>query len=177
MIRFLSDTEYRDTIPLLTACFGEDPEFLRDYYGDASVPGDVQHCRIAVKEVGGKIVSMVHLKPVTAVYDHAPENTRTLPVTYLMCVATDPAYRHRGYMDEVMHFVTDTLMSEGALWCFLIAVDRQIYRHLHFIHDWDLTPEALELLYADDGLTKASARLLNASHMEFPDRILSGFVS
>ena len=170
MPRFLSNNEFINTAPLFEACFGPDPEFMHDYFGDASRPGDVYHGRIAVKETDGRIVSMVHLKPVTAVYSRGLTR-RELPVTYIMGVATDPAFRHRGYMDEVMRFVTDTLTSEGALWCFLIAVDKQIYRHLGFVHDWPLSEEEQDLLYADDGLTDASACLLNASHMQFPDRI------
>lgn len=173
MIRFLKKEEYFLTIPLFEACFGSDPEFMDDYYGDAAHPGDVFDGRIAVKEEDGKILSMVHLKPVTAVRHTDRDELRELPVTYIMGVSTLPDQRHRGYMDEVMHFVMDALKSEGAGWCFLIAVNKDIYRHLGFVYDWKLSDRELELLYADDGLEDASACLLNALKMEFPDEIRS----
>ena len=106
MVRFLDKSEYFDTIPLFTACFGEDPEFLEEYYGTPAKPGEVFKGRIAVKETDGKIVSMVHLKPVRAWYDAKEGSNDGVHVSYILCVSTFPEYRHRGYMDEVMTFVT-----------------------------------------------------------------------
>ena len=164
MVRLLAKEEYFRTIPLFTACFGGDEEFMQEYYGDSSHPGAVFSGRIAVREELGEIVSMVHLKPVLAV-----RGNETLPVTYIMGVATHPDFRHRGYMDEVMGFVLDLLRSEGAPWCFLIAVDKEIYRHLGFLVDWRLTPEDAEMLYADDGLEDASGCLLGSRPLAVPE--------
>ncbi len=171
MVRFLDKSEYFDTIPLFTACFGEDPEFLEEYYGTPAKPGEVFKGRIAVKETDGKIVSMVHLKPVRARYDAKEGSNDGVHVSYILCVSTFPEYRHRGYMDEVMTLVTETLRSEGDPWCFLIAVDKAIYRHLGFVYDWKLTEAEAEMLYADEGLSDASAKLLNAKEMQFPSAI------
>ena len=171
MIRFLEKEEYFLTIPLFEACFGSDPGFMRDYYGDEAHPGDVFNGRIAVKEEDGRIVSMVHLKPVTAVYRKDAGGELKLPVTYIMGVSTLPDLRHRGYMDEVMGFVMDALQSEGAGWCFLIAVNKDIYRHLGFVYDWKLSDRELELLYADDGLEDATACVLCDMEMKVPDEI------
>ena len=171
MARFLDKSEYFDTIPLFTACFGEDPEFLEEYYGTPAKPGEVFKGRIAVKETDGKIVSMVHLKPVEVRYDAEEGRGGFERVSYILCVSTFPEYRHRGYMDEVMTFVTETLRTEGEPWCFLIAVDKAIYRHLGFVYDWKLTDAEAEMLYADEGLNEASGMLLNVKQMPFPSEI------
>lgn len=95
---------------------------------------------------------------------HADETGCKVP--YIMGVCTLPAYRHRGLMDRLMTLVIDRLRAEGYPWCFLIAVNKDIYRHLGFTYDWKLTERECELLYADDGLDTASGRLLNADHIE-----------
>ena len=174
MVRFLNKSEYLDTIPLLTACFGDDEEFISEYYGSEEKPGEVFKGRIAVKELDGRIVSMVHLKPVQAVYESDDPSGRSIDISYILCVSTLPAYRHRGYMDEVMGFVTDTLRREGAPWCFLIAVSKEIYRHLGFVYDWKLSDREAEMLYADEGLNEASGKLLNAKQMMIPSKIIPG---
>ena len=157
-LRFLEPTEYERTIPLFCACFGTDEEFLEEYYGHAKDrSGTVYRNRIAVleDEADGRIVSMAHIQPMTAEY-----RNRELPVSYLMCIATAEDCRHRGYMDRVLGLVTETLAEEGEEWCFLVPVDRAIYRHLGFIHDWRFRPEEAEILAADDGLEFCSAAIL-----------------
>lgn len=91
-------------------------------------------------------------------------------VPYIMGVCTLEQYRHQGFMDALMKLVIERLKSDGYPWCFLVAVDTAIYRHLGFTHDWKLTDEERDLLYADDGLDTASGRLLNADSIE-PVRI------
>lgn len=83
-------------------------------------------------------------------------------VPYIMGVCTLPEYRHRGLMDRLMTLAADRLKAEGYPWCFLIAVNKDIYRHLGFTYDWKLSERECELLYADDGLDTASGKLLNA---------------
>ena len=171
-VRFLEKNEFGRTIPLFEQCFGKDPEFEKAYYGDDVHGGEVLQGRIAVLEEDGKILSMVHLKPVLAEYGpaeeagdmpgHRPGAENAVPVTYLLCIATDPVCRHRGYMDRVMDLAEETLKAEGAPWCFLVAVDKEIYRHRGYVHDWPFRDEERELLAAEDDLTDCSAKLLNA---------------
>ncbi len=189
-VRFLEKSEFRKTIPLFEQCFGKDPEFEAEYYGDDAGTGTVYQGRIAVLEENGEIRSMVHLKPVTAVCGAAsdskmsdgpavgspapddPAAERIVPVTYLLCIATDPACRHRGYMDRVMDLAEETLKAEGAPWCFLVAVDKEIYRHRGYVHDWPFRDEERELLAAEDDLTDCSAKLLRAEQFQAP-RVLT----
>jgi len=138
--------------------------------------------RIAVLENdAGEILSMVHIRPMKAVYRLAQDSCEAkspeeeiIPVRYLMAVATKKACRHRGYMDRVMELVLETLTAEGDPWCFLIAVDKAIYRHLGFDIDWRISPAEQEMLYADENLTEASGKLLCADKMRIPDLIRPG---
>ena len=181
MVRFLEKSEFRRTIPLFEQCFGKDPEFEAEYYGDEAHAGQVLQGRIAVLEEQGRILSMVHLKPVLAEYcpagetavpaEGSPAARADIPVTYLLCIATDPACRHRGYMDRVMDLAEETLRAEGAPWCFLVAVDKVIYRHRGYVYDWPFQDEERELLAADDDLTDCSAKLLNAETFRAPSAL------
>ena len=71
MVRFLEKSEFGRTVPLFEQCFGKDPEFEAEYYGDDVHAGEVFKGRIAVLEEDGRILSMVHLKPVLAEYGPA----------------------------------------------------------------------------------------------------------
>ena len=94
-------------------------------------------------------------------------NSRSYPVPYILGVCTTPAYRHRGYMDTMLTAIIERLKKEGYPWCFLAPVDTAIYRHLGFDTDWGLTLREQKLLYTDDdGIEIASAKLLNADHIE-----------
>lgn len=189
MVRFLEKKEYASTIPLFTECFGDDPEFIAEYYGsvnaDGTCSGKIRNGHVAALEEGGKIASMVQIRYYSAELilgqeagnDGSSGSDRTsdtgsagslhFQVPYLMCICTDPAKRHRGYMDRVMQFVIDQMMYEGHPWCFLIPVDKAIYTHLGFLYEWKLNEQEQEMLYADEGLDTALARLLNAEH--FPE--------
>lgn len=160
MVRFLRAEEYPRTRALSFACFGDDA-FDEVYY---VTRGDIYKNRIAVKEQDGKIVAMLQLAPRKAWYGE-----KAIPVDYIMYVATDPAYRHRGYMDELLRFACDTMRQEGKEWTFLVAVNKEIYRHFGFVYDWRFHPEEADLLYADEGLTECSAKLLCADAFHVPD--------
>ncbi|MDO4265467.1 MAG: GNAT family N-acetyltransferase [Eubacteriales bacterium] len=166
MIRFLKEDEYGRTRALNDLCF-PDEEFSAAYYDD----GIVKKSRIAVKEIGGEIVSEAHAAPRKLWYRDPDGRPYSVEVPYIFCVATHPAYRHRGYMDEVLKLMLDVLREDGAPFAFLVPVDPAIYRHLGFVHDWTFGGEEAELLYADDGLTECSAKLLCAAEFRKPERI------
>lgn len=163
MVRFLAKEEYPRTRALSLACF-QDNAFDESFY---VTTGAVYQNRIAVLEQDGEILSMVQIAPRAAVIHGLKQ-----PAPYLMMVATRPEQRHRGYMDEVMQFVCTSLKEEGTPWTFLVAVDRNIYRHLGFSYDWPFAPNEADLLFADDGLTLCSAKLLCAERFEVPEAIV-----
>ena len=163
MARFLDKHENIRTRELFSLCFPDDG-FLMEHYGKQ---GEGLSCRTAAAERDGAIVSMAQLVRRSAVY-----GDRSIPVWYIMGVCTHPSYRHRGLMDEVLKLVLRELRAEGEDWSFLMPVDKAIYRHLGFVHDFDIgTEKELELLYADDGLSSCSACLLCGEHFQKPEKI------
>ena len=158
MARFLDASENGLTRELYSLCF-PDREFVSELYGPQ---GEAWRCRMAVAEEDGRIVSMAQVVRRYALYEEGQ-----LPVWYIMGVCTHPDMRHRGLMDQVMGLVLRTLRDEGEPWCFLIPVDRDIYRHLGFVHDMKLEDErSLEALDADDGLDTLSICFLCQSEEE-----------
>lgn len=166
MVRFLEKEEYERTRALNDACF-PDEDFSKEYYDG----GAIFRNRIAVKEIGGKIVSEAHFAPRKAWYRRTDGTPYAEEIEYILCVATDPVHRHRGYMDEVLEFALETMRKEGRPWTFLLPVNKEIYRHLGFVHDWTFHPDEADLLYADEGLTECSAKLLCAERFIKPERI------
>lgn len=160
MVRFLKPEEYPRTRALSLACFGDDA-FDEEYY---VTKRRIYENRVLVKEADGEIAAMLQLAPRKAWY-----GTHAEDVDYILYVATAPAYRRRGYMDELLAFACETMQKEGKPWTFLVAVDKEIYRHFGFVHDWRFHPEEAELLYADEGLTECSAKLLCAENFKVPD--------
>lgn len=181
---FLNKNEYCSTRNLFTECFGNDEEFMGEFYGVCDeagrCTGKVDDAVIAVIKDGDMPVAMVQYILVKAVSRDAERQSKAVDlrarkemtdasdiyddasiIPYIMGVCTLPEYRHRGLMDKLMKSVIDRLEQERYPWCFLIAVDRNIYRHLGFIYDWKLSEREQELLYADDGLDTASAKLLS----------------
>ena len=163
MCRFLKKDEYIKTRPLAELCFGNEDGFLDDYYAPG---GLISHGRIAVYEDEGAIRSMIHIVPMLMTSDG-----QTVPASYLLCVATDPDFRHRGYMDRIFDMILPVLEREGDAYVFLCPVDTAIYRHLGFTHDWIFDPVYADLLLADDGLTVCSTRLLNAHSFTPPAQL------
>ena len=181
---FLNKNEYCSTRSLFTECFGDDEEFMGEFYGVCDeagrCTGKVDDAVIAVIKDGDMPVAMVQYILVKAVSKDEERQSKAVDLStrkgkpdatdiygeasnipYIMGVCTLPEYRHRGLMDKLMKAVIDRLEQERYPWCFLIAVDRNIYRHLGFIVDWKLSNREQELLYADDGLDTASAKLLS----------------
>lgn len=166
MARFLKKEEYGLTRALNDLCF-PDEAFSREYYEE----GGILENRVVVKEMDGKVVAEAHLAPRKAWYRNTDGTEYAVDVDYILCVATAPAYRHRGYMDEVLELAISEMKKKGKPWTFLMPVDMAIYRHLGFTHDWTSNSDEAELLYADDGLSVCSARLLCAERFEVPERI------
>lgn len=161
-VRFLCKNEYERTIALFRERFGDDEEFISEYYGQDN------NKRIAVMEdEGGNIISMAHVMKYNVRYETGREET----VSYILCVATTKSMEHRGCMTKLMNYVMNYLKMTGEPWCFLIPVDREIYKSLGFVHEWKPKEAELDILYADEGLDTACAAMLNAESFERPHGI------
>ena len=159
-IKFLNPGEFNKTKPLAAECFGASAD-LDDYYEN-----DADSSRIAVLENDGQILSMVQLRRIMAVYDD-----HTIPVWYILYVCTSEKCRHKGYMDLVMNYVLESLKREGEAFTFLVPVDEDIYRHLGFVYSWKYNESEQDMLYADDGLDRCFACLLNAESFDAPVKL------
>lgn len=166
MTRFLREEEYGRTRALNDLCF-PDEEFSAEYYGG----GEVKKSRIVVKEIEGEIVSEAHAALRKIWYRHPDGTAYCEEIPYIFCVATHPEHRHRGYMDEVLGLMLERFREEGVPWTFLLPVNKAIYRHLGFVHDWVFRMEEADILYADDGLTECSAKLLCTPEFRKPEQI------
>ncbi len=171
ILRFLEKYEYIRTLKLFIECFGNDEEYISKLYGELDgeneCTGTIRaHEIIVIENELGNILSMVHIRPMAAQY---PD--KKISVGYIMCVATAESHRHQGLMDELMKAAEDYLRQRGDKWCFLVAVDKDIYRHLGYIYDWKFNKDEALLLDADEGLTECSAKLLNAKEFEPPKKL------
>ena len=74
-------------------------------------------------------------------------------------------------MDKLMKWTEERLTEEELGWTFLVAVNKDIYRHLGYIYDWSFNKDEAELLFADEGLTDCSAKLLCDKTFTAPVRL------
>ena len=107
-MRYLTQGEKENSRRLYECCFPEDSQKFVDYYYQ-------EKCRenkIAVIEENGKIISMVHANPFTVSCCGTQAE-----VHYIVAVATDPEYRRRGYMRQLMQQVLRDCRNRGEVFC------------------------------------------------------------
>ena len=123
MIRKLDVEEHIKTRKLWEKVFKEDtPEFL-DYYYSVKVKTN----EIYVIEDGDDIVSMIHLNPYQMRIEGEIYQTH-----YIVAVATDEAYRKRGYMRRLLCHVLDITEKRGEPFTFLMPASEAIYKPFGF---------------------------------------------
>jgi len=186
VIRFLEKEEYINTRKLMIHCFGNDEEFMKEYYSENSEIS-IYKGRVvaAVTEETGEIVAMAHVKYVkvyrnnnnlilgevegdTSSEYEVPEGfldgfikereEGLLP--YVMCVGTHESHRRQGLMDACLGMITDALEKEGYNRCFLVAENKEVYRHLGFIYDWRFHTGERDLLLAEEHNTECSGKII-----------------
>ena len=180
IIKFLEKEEYIDTIPLFKHCFGDDEEFIENYYAKDSDISIYNNEVVGAFDDTGMLLSMAHVKYIPVIkragnlilgdartdtadayavpqafYDAAGD---ILP--YICCVGTLKTCRHRGLMDGCLKLVMESLKQKGYRSCFLVAENKIVYEHLEFIHDWLLHPAERDLLLAEEHNKECSGRLL-----------------
>lgn len=186
VIRFLEKEEYINTRKLMIHCFGNDEEFMKEYYSKNSEIS-IYKGRVvaAVMEETGEIVAMAHVKYVKVYRNNnnlilggAGGNTSSeyeVPedfldgfikereealLPYVMCVGTHESHRRQGLMDTCLGMITDALEKEGYNRCFLVAENKEVYRHLGFIYDWRFHIGERDLLLAEEHNTECSGKII-----------------
>lgn len=99
------------TRPLYEECFDEGKTDYIDYYYKTIIKRN----EIVVVEDGDKIVSMIHLNPYVYNIDGKLQN-----IHYLVAIATEKQYRHRGMITIAMNKAIEYLKSLNEPFCYLV---------------------------------------------------------
>ncbi len=117
-IRKLELEEHGSTRPLYEEIFDEDSPSFVDYYYTEKTKDN----QIYVLEADGDIRSMLHLNP----YRLMVNGSEKL-VHYIVAVATQEAYRHRGYMKAIIKKALKDMYDNGESFTFLMPASEAIY--------------------------------------------------
>lgn len=164
-VRYLKKDEKNRTRDLYELCFPEDSEAFTDYYYTYKCTDN----EIAVIEDGEKICSMIHLNPFRiSLYGSV------CTVHYIVAVATDPDYRRRGCMRDLMHRVFHDMYRREEPFTFLIPANPDYYYSSGFEY-WE---NQIELKQESDGIWNgqqicAASDRECESMAEYSNRVLS----
>lgn len=141
-MRYLTQSEKRNSRRLYECCFPEDTQKFVDYYYR-------EKCRdndILVMEDSGKIVSMVHANPFTVSFCK-----NVAKVHYIVAVATDPTCRRLGYMRRLMQRILKDCRDRGEPFSFLMPANPAYYeplgyRYWNSQYVWEIPKEQESIL-------------------------------
>lgn len=122
-IRKLKQEEHIQTRPLYEEVFSEDSRQFVEYYYTEKAKDN----QIYVAEEDEGIRSMLHLNP----YQMSVNGTRK-QVHYIVAVATQEAYRKRGYMAALLKQALQDMYQSGETFTFLMPASESIYRPFDF---------------------------------------------
>lgn len=145
MIRYLKQEEKSESRALWEKVFSEDSKsFLDYYYSDR-----VRKNKILTAWSGDQPAAMLHRNPYEVVV-----KDRIWKVDYIAGVATDPDFRHQGYMRRLLARCFSDMYMERMEFCFLVPVDPAIYHPFDFTYICDLPKRVLN----EKGRTRLSRR-------------------
>lgn len=123
VIRRLKPEEHGRTRDLYEEVFLEDDKAFVDYY----YKWKVRDSRIYVAEDGGEIQAMVHLNPFLVSVRGEVQRLH-----YIVAVATQKQYRHRGLMRALLELAEQEMARDGEQFTFLMPAAEQIYAPLGY---------------------------------------------
>ncbi len=152
MIRYLKQEEKSESRALWEKVFSEDSQsFLDYYYSDR-----VRKNKILTAWKEEQLTAMLHRNPYEVVV-----KDRIWKVDYIAGVATDPGFRHQGYMSRLLGRCFSDMYMERMGFCFLVPVNPVIYHPFDFTYICDLPGRGLN--------EKGSFRLSRRAFMEWSD--------
>lgn len=122
-VRKLKREEHTLSRPLYEEVFSEDSKQFVDYYYTEKTKDN----QIYVVEEDGEIRSMLHLNP----YQVSVNGTQK-QVHYIVAVATQEAYRKRGYMAALLKQALGDMYQSGESFTFLMPASESIYLPFDF---------------------------------------------
>lgn len=152
MIRYLKQDEKIESRRLWEKVFSEDTEsFLNYYFSDRVLKNKIL---IAYKDEN--MAAMLHRNP----YDVVVKD-QVWRIDYVAGVATDPYFRHQGFMSRLLSRCFTDMYTEGMAFAFLVPVDPAIYHPFDFTYICDLPVRALN--------ERGKAQLNQRAIMEYSD--------
>lgn len=125
--RKLNRAEHEKTRVLYETVFSEDEKPFVDYYYESRAKKN----EIYVAEDAQGIHAMVHLNPYTVSWQG-----RLVKVPYLVAVATEAPFRHRGLMRELLLLALRDQYAAGTPFAFLMPASEAIYTPFGFRRAW-----------------------------------------
>lgn len=124
-IRILTGIEEKQAArKLYEEAFPQDSPAFVDYYFADKCKDNV----ITVLESDdGKILSMAHLNPYRLMFCG-----REVPAYYIVAVATEEKFRHKGMMTRVLEASFDFMKAQGVPFSWLVPMKEKIYRPFGF---------------------------------------------
>lgn len=145
MIRYLKQEEKRKSQALWESVFSEDSQsFIEYYFSDR-----VRKNKILTAWEEDRVIAMLHRNPY-----HAAVKDRIWKVDYIAGVATDPGWRHQGYMKKLLVRCLSDMYMERMGFCFLVPVNPAVYHPFDFTYICDLPQRTLH----ETGLLRLSHR-------------------
>lgn len=117
-VRLLDSTEHGETRPLYEQVFSEDSRGFVDYYYTEKTKDN----RIYAVEEDGKIRAMLHLNPYPLMVNKSRRES-----DYIVAVATEEAYRKRGYMGALLTRALRDMYGQGRCFTWLMPAAEAIY--------------------------------------------------
>lgn len=121
---YLSSEEKIRSRFLYEQIFSEDTKKFVDYYYQYKTRDN----QILVLNEDGMLVSMLHLNPYTMIV-----NGYEMPCNYIVAVATQKEYRHRGYMRLLLEKALRDMADQGMPFAFLMPASESIYAPFDFV--------------------------------------------
>lgn len=122
--KYLSTEEKERSRELYVKIFTEDTQRFVDCYYHYKVKDN----QILVLEEDEQIVSMLHLNPYQMIV-----NGYEVKCNYIVAVATQENYRHRGYMRILLEQALKDMAKQGMPFTFLMPASESIYAPFDFV--------------------------------------------
>lgn len=139
------ENEKQKTRKLYEEVFAEDSRKFIDYYYTEKVKDNVIYGIFSDVEqkkcdAGGMeretAIAMLHLNPYEIILKTS-EGKATEPLHYIVAVATQEEYRHKGCMDRLLKRSLQDMCEAGEPFCYLMPASPKIYEPYQFSYVYD----------------------------------------
>ncbi|MGN0203650.1 MAG: enhanced intracellular survival protein Eis [Coprococcus sp.] len=169
-IRYAQPSDREELYHLWQACFHDSDRFT-DYYFDYYF----RENRVLMLEDSARLQAMLHLNPYRLMTAGKPVDT-----FYIVGVATDEQYRHRGAMTRLLQTVFEDIRHDNVPFVYLMPADEAIYRPFQFAYIYDQQVERFDWTSESVGIDgtmseikiKKHKKLVRAAGMDEEDWIV-----